>query len=380
MSISKAKYTAKTASEAPASFWLDTTLLIWSVLVVLWAPFGLIHRLRRSLFRSKHDPYIRARWTAELQTPEVTAKLLQQKGQHVVLVSASLGELLITDKITRAIRADRPAAKVTWAIRDRQTLEHTKKMHPGQSVVYWPYDWIVPVVRWLKATRPDVLVMVERYRFPMFVRATRRYGAHVVLVNGRCKLRKFFFAAARPYFRWLFSSYSSVFFQHEEYVENARPLMGEGTNVAVTGDIKFDLSHIRIEPEKAVAVDQWISSAGDVPVLAVGSTDCEEEERFVIEAFLAVRKTRDVRLMIAPRRPARTDAVVKLLESHGLTVSRRSRMDGPADVYVLDTLGELSYAYKFATAAYVGGSLVGMGHNVIEPLEWGIPVSYGPNR
>ena len=55
-------------------------------------------------------------------------------------------------------------------------------------------------------------------------------------------------------------------------------------------------------------------------------------------------------------------------------------MDGPADVYILDSFGELSYAYKFASAAYVGGALFGMGHNVIEPLEWGIPVSYGSNR
>ena len=36
--------------------------------------------------------------------------------------------------------------------------------------------------------------------------------------------------------------------------------------------------------------------------------------------------------------------------------------------------------YRFARAAYVGGAVTGRGHNIIEPLSWGVPVAYGPNR
>ena len=347
---------------------------------MLWAPFSLFHRVRRALFRSKVEEFVFDRWSRHVQTPELTAALHARQGAHIVLVGASFGEVLIVDKITKAMKGTMPEAKVTWAIRDRQTVEHVKKMHPGQSVVYWPFDWIVPVAKWLKAVRPDVIVMLERYRFPTFVRASKVFGADVVLVNGRCRHRKFFFSTGRWYYQWLFSSFRAVFFQTETYLNSARPFLSTKTKAQATGDIKFDLSHIPIDAEKAVALERWISSVGDVPVLAVGSTDSAEEEKFVLEAFKSVRKTVDARLMIAPRRPARADELAEVVRSFGLTSSRRSCMGPAADVYILDSFGELSYAYKFAKAAYVGGALFGMGHNVIEPLEWGLPVSYGPNR
>ena len=380
MSITKAKYSAGLTTEKVVRCWLDPALLAWSLAMVAWAPFSLLHRLRRAALRSKSEEFVIERWSGHLQTPELTQGLLNKPGSHVVLVGASFGEVLIVDKITKALRGTRPEIKVTWAIRDRQTVEHVKRMHPGQSVVYWPFDWIVPVVKWLSHTKPDVIVMLERYRFPTFVRASRCYGADVVLVNGRCRQRKFFFWFGRAYYRWLFSGFRAVFFQNENYLHNAQPLLSARTKSQATGDIKFDLSHIPIDAEKSVAVDKWIGSARGVPMLAVGSTDGAEEERFVLEAFLSVRKTEDARLLIAPRRPARADELAEVIKSFGLTVSRRSKMEGPADVYLLDSFGELSYAYKFASAAYVGGALFGMGHNVIEPLEWGIPVSYGSNR
>lgn len=380
MSISKAKFAAGIQTENVARVCLDPSLFLWSIVMVVWAPFSLFHRLRRATFRSKVEEFVPERWGRHIQTPELTNALLNKAGSHVVLVGASFGEVLIVDKITKALRGTRPEIKVTWAIRDRQTVEHVKKMHPGQSVVYWPFDWIVPVVKWLKAVKPDVIVMLERYRFPTFVRASKCFGADVVLVNGRCRHRKFFFWFGRAYYRWLFSGFRAVFFQNDNYLNNARPLLSMRTKAQATGDIKFDLSHIPIDAEKAVAVDRWIASVGETPLLAVGSTDSADEEKFVLDAFTAVRKTVNARLMIAPRRPGRADELAEIVRSFGLTVSRRSKMEGAADVYILDTFGELSYAYKFASAAYVGGALFGMGHNVIEPLEWGIPVSYGPNR
>ena len=380
MHISKAKYAPRLAADKAARCWLDPSLLAWSLVQVLWAPLSLFHRVRRALFRAKNEEFVFARWSDLVQTPETTKALLERAGPHVVLVGASFGEVLIVDKITKALRGTRPEIKVTWCIRDRHTVEHVKKMHPGQSVVYLPFDWIVPVVKWLGAVRPDVVVMLERYRFPIFVRANKRFGSDVVLVNGRCRRRKFFFFAGRPYYRWLFAGFRAVFFQTDAYMKNASGLLNGKTKAQATGDIKFDLSHIPIDAEKSVAVDKWIASAGDVPILAVGSTDAAEEERFVLDAFAAVRKTINARLLIAPRRPGRADELAEIVKGFGLTVSRRSRMEGSADVYILDSFGELSYAYKFASAAYVGGALFGMGHNVIEPLEWGIPVSYGPNR
>ena len=51
-----------------------------------------------------------------------------------------------------------------------------------------------------------------------------------------------------------------------------------------------------------------------------------------------------------------------------------------ANCLLLDSVGELSRIYEFATVAFVGGSLVPTGgHNPIEPAAAGVPVCFGPH-
>jgi 3-deoxy-D-manno-octulosonic-acid transferase len=51
-----------------------------------------------------------------------------------------------------------------------------------------------------------------------------------------------------------------------------------------------------------------------------------------------------------------------------------------ADVILLDTIGELAALYRFASAVFVGGSLVPKGgHNVLEPALYAKPIIVGPH-
>src|SRR6478672_5868051 len=46
----------------------------------------------------------------------------------------------------------------------------------------------------------------------------------------------------------------------------------------------------------------------------------------------------------------------------------------------LDTIGELARVYRYATAAFIGGSLVPTGgHNPIEAAAVGVPTCFGPH-
>ena len=120
------------------------------------------------------------------------------------------------------------------------------------------------------------------------------------------------------------------------------------------------------------------------PVLMAASTHPGEEEP-VLDAFLGLRRgAPGLALVLAPRHPERGAEVAALAAARGLAAARRSRPpeDGaePADVVVLDTVGELAGLFGAATVVFLGGSLVPVGgHNVIEAAAWGRPVVFGPH-
>jgi 3-deoxy-D-manno-octulosonic-acid transferase len=69
-----------------------------------------------------------------------------------------------------------------------------------------------------------------------------------------------------------------------------------------------------------------------------------------------------------------------MLSERGLKVCRRSEGEtiSGADVFLIDTIGELARAYSLAEAAFLGGSLVPTGgHNPLEAAVWTVPVVSG---
>ena len=106
----------------------------------------------------------------------------------------------------------------------------------------------------------------------------------------------------------------------------------------------------------------------------------------LLEALRVVRNAPGLgrtKLLLAPRHPERFDPVAALATACGYAVRRRSTGGAPAggaDVYVLDTLGELSSVYAFATVVFVGGTLTGHGgHSVMEPALHAKPIVVGPS-
>jgi len=70
------------------------------------------------------------------------------------------------------------------------------------------------------------------------------------------------------------------------------------------------------------------------------------------------------------------------VERAGYAVQRRTQKKAEvrAPVLLLDTIGELAAAYRFATIAFVGGTLVRRGgHSILEPALYAKPIVIGPS-
>jgi 3-deoxy-D-manno-octulosonic-acid transferase len=99
------------------------------------------------------------------------------------------------------------------------------------------------------------------------------------------------------------------------------------------------------------------------------------EEELVLAAFESLRQQHpNLKLLIAPRHPERFDTVEQLVRARGFECLRRTAIGGIEspecfrDVLLLDSIGELSSLFGFASVVFVGGSLVPKGgHNILEP-------------
>ena len=116
-------------------------------------------------------------------------------------------------------------------------------------------------------------------------------------------------------------------------------------------------------------------------VLIAGSTH-EGEEESILEVYKRLLKDHpELRLVIAPRYIDRAAQIAGLVRAAGLTVGLRSEENRAGGrVVVLDTIGELSRAYRLATLVFVGGSFTTRGgQNILEPAAQGKPVLFGPH-
>lgn len=112
-----------------------------------------------------------------------------------------------------------------------------------------------------------------------------------------------------------------------------------------------------------------------------GSTHPTEEE-VVLAAHLQIRATLpDTILILAPRHVNRCSDVLSLCNRYGLKSSMIGNANMDSEVLIVDQMGVLFGLYRFAKAAFIGGSLEGTGgHNPIEAALHGVPVAMGPDR
>jgi len=366
----------------------DWRLLLYNVAIVIGSPYFLLRKLRRQITRNKTKEFRMFNWSFP-----VRHQTRQEGGvsePHVIFVSGGLGEMHTTQQLDFALKQIYPNIRTTWAVRDPAMVLVAREKNPQQAITGMPYDFFIPVWRWLRQLDPDVVVIVEKLLVPNLIWLSHHWGARVLAVCGKVGVVRssgFFGEGWQMIHRWTLRGFSIICFQSSSEMDAAKPLLSPDVATRVTGQIRLSQSPRQNENDDSDSLSHWLATRHPTPLLVAGSTKNIEEETFIIKAFEIVRAQVPCALVIAPRRLHRVREVLALLAELGIErVSRRSEdlndlsldSSAGAEVYILDTLGELSRTYGLAQAAFVGGTIHGPGHNVIEPLEWGVPVSFGP--
>lgn len=307
-------------------------------------------------------------------------------GPCVWIHAVSVGEAALVRSMVDAIRRGRPGWRIAISTFTNTGYRVARERYGDTaSVFYFPLDLSFVVNRVMRRVRPDAIALVELEIWPNFLRAARRRGVPVVIVNGRMREEK-----VRRYamLKWLWSplrdpaTRNAYCVQNETYADRFRCAGFPGERVRVTGAMKYDSVAAEADPAKLAEL-RLAFGLREGERLWIGACTWPGEEEICLEAHRRLLKDfPDLRLILAPRHIERAEEVRRAVLSAGFACHRRSAGSPPSDagcVLLLDTVGELSTAYALAEAAFVGKSLTAAGgHNVLEPAALGVPVVFGP--
>ena len=349
--------------------------LLYRVLQTLAFPAILLYLLARGLRTRRYFSTLRERFG------ELPALWQKTVPGAIWLHAVSVGEVLAVIPLIDELRRKTPRSPLylsTGTLAGHETAR-TRLQGKIDGIFYAPFDFVWVIRRILRRLQPSILIVLETEIWPNMFNELRKLGCGLVMVNARISDR------ARPRYKasaWFFGSVLSlcnrICAQSEEMAARFVEAGAPKDIVTVTGNLKYDFAPPPVDPESPAL--QFIRAAEN-PILIAASTSADdliEEEDGVVEAF---RRLSGWRLIIAPRKPERFASVASKLEVSGLRWTRRRDMkDAEADVLLLDSIGELSGLFAYASAVFMGGTIAQKGgHNILEPALFGKPVIAGPH-
>jgi 3-deoxy-D-manno-octulosonic-acid transferase len=352
---------------------------LYSLLITLLAPL-LVFRL---LFKAVREPHYARQWWRRFAMflPKRT-----RAGDGLIWVHAvSVGELLAVSPLIERLLQEWPDKAVLVTNTTPTGSAQTMALFGDRVEHTWfPFD--VPFVTdvFLRHWKPQLVVMVETEIWPNVLRSAKTQGVPVALINARLSAR-----SARGYARLghftrdVVSDFALIACQSKSDLRRFQKIGAPRESLHAVGSIKFDID---LAARRLQLEDIRTDLGGECrsrPLWAAASTH-EGEEQLVLDAYLTLQaRGIKTRLLLAPRHPNRTPAIIKLLDARGLRFQKRSEeapLRADTDILLIDTLGELSAFLGLADAAFIGGSLVPRGgHNPIEAAAWGCAVITGPH-
>ena len=254
----------------------------------------------------------------------------------------------------------------------------------GESVLhrYAPYDYPGSINRFLERVRPKVVMVMETEIWPNTIRRCSNQGIPVLFANLRLSERSFRkYQKVRGMIGDVLKRVSCFAVQSPPDAQRLQNLGAPPEAVQVTGSIKFE---VRIPASLNEVAQVLRRDWGREKLVWIAGSTHEGEDELVIEVYKQLKNDyQDLILVLVPRHQERFSAVTKLARKTKFDVVCRSEPKlnlAETDIYIGDTMGELTLLYAAADVAFVGGSLVRHGgHNVLEPCALGIPVIFGPH-
>lgn len=309
------------------------------------------------LLRNKYRRNLKAK--LGLTLPDFT-----RKEQVIWIHAVSMGETRAIISLYHKLRQSHPDAAIVISSTTETGHQEAKRSMPDADAHFLlPIDFSWTIRRLLNHIRPTTLILCESDFWYHLLKLAKERGVHIHLVNGKVSERSCRrFRLFSSFTRRLFQNFDTLCVQSDTYRDRFLSMGIPSHKLFVTGNLKLDTPIKKIDTAPFRAS---LNLTDADRVLVLGSTHASEEEQILS----ILPHIPHLKVLIVPRHPERFDEVRRLIQS---------KADNR--LILIDKMGQLNACYQIADLAIVGGSFAPIGgHNIFEPVSFGVPVLFGPH-
>ena len=299
--------------------------------------------------------------------------------QPIWIHAVSVGETRAAQPLIAELRHRFPNAPLLLTQMTPTGRATATQLYPQAQCRYLPYDRRDWVAQFLREHRPQFGVLMETELWANLISGCFNQRIPLFLANARLseKSQRSYQKLAsliRPALQQL----SAICAQTPADAQRLQQLGAPAP--IVCGNTKYDIPIPPLSSELAAQFRQKIGNRRVFLAASLREKDGQDEAELIMNAW---QPHTDTLLVLIPRHPERFQAAYHLAQQRGFKTQKRSdnapvRLD--IQVWIGDSMGEMYAYFQAADIVFIGGSLVNTGcQNIIEPLQCGKPVLFGPS-
>lgn len=290
---------------------------------------------------------------------------------------ASLGEYEQVKPILLEIKSRFPEYLIILTFFSPSGFNRPSSFFQADAVFPLPLDRQKVAKAWINALRPSLVLFVKQELWFHYLNELNLQKIPVFLVSGTLSSSLIKMPFYSSWYVKMCRLFSVLFLQNTEDIDLAKKYNLHNTVLA--GNSRVD----SVKNNKEVAWENEIIEAFTLgsDTIVFGSTWPVDIP--FLQVFLSNPAYKNWKIIWAPHEISSHQ--INLLcsslkdEKSIILFSKASEAAGNERILLLDTLGMLKYAYRYARLAYVGGGFGKGIHNLLEPIVYEMPVIFGPN-
>lgn len=256
--------------------------------------------------------------------------------------------------------------------------EVRKDYELADHVFYLPVDTPENAKDLINRLKPDVILYVKYDLWPNLIKEAKKNSIPQLLFSATFRKDQLYFKPWGGLFRNTLKNLDGIFVQDQASKELLQSI---GVKSEVTGDVRFDRAlEVKQHSFSDPFLDFFCSEAETIIVF--GSTYPIEHHWIHQLADQLTSSEVSFKFIVAPHQidPGSMHDIKDVFPNAYYYTKHKERASFESNILVLDTMGMLTFVYRYAKLAYVGGGFGKSLHNALEAAVYGIPVIVGPNH